>query len=259
VPETFVTFAVGGQTVRGVLHTPETETPAPAVLWLHGFFGHRGETHRLFVEGARRLAKLGIASLRFDFRGCGDSDGEFSDTAIATQVEDARQALAVLRAQPGIDSDRLAVVGYSLGSAIASQLADEAGLGAMVHWSPVVFPVPIFARMGLYAAHPELARQGWIDANGYRVGRRFLGELAPLDPLSALADWRKPLYVLYGAEDMVATTENAEALLSEIPGAQGECLPHGDHAFRSVAASTWLLDRTERWLGQALLPTAVSS
>lgn len=257
--ETFVTFNVGNQTVRGMLHLPDSAEAVPAVLWLHGYFGDRGEAHRMYVEGARRLAERGIASLRFDFRGCGDSDGEFSDTAIATQLEDARCALAVLRAQPGIDGDRLAVVGFSLGSAIASLLADEPGLAAMVHWSPVVFPVPIFARMGLYAAHPELSRQGWIDANGFRVGRRFLSELAPLDPLSALAGWRKPLYVLYGAEDMVATSENAEALIAEVPGAQGECLPHGDHAFRSAAASTWLLDRTEGWLGQALMPTVVSS
>jgi pimeloyl-ACP methyl ester carboxylesterase len=229
------------------------------VLWLHGFFGHRLEAHRLFVEGARRLAKRGIASIRFDFRGSGESDGEFSDTSIATQVEDARRALEILRAQPGVDGSRLALVGYSLGSAIASQLADEPGLQAMVHWAPVVFPVPIFARMGLYAAHPELHRQGWIDANGYKVGRRFLGELAPLDPLSALADWEKPLYVLYGAEDTVATSENAEALLSEIPNAEGERLPHATHTFATVPARTWLLDRTEGWLADKLTGVAIKS
>ncbi|MNS39152.1 fermentation/respiration switch protein [compost metagenome] len=259
MPETFVTFEVDQQTVRGVLHTPETGGPAPAVLWLHGFFGHRMEGRRIFVEGARRLAKRGIASLRIDFRGAGESDGESADSSIATRVADARAAMAFLRAHPAVDGERLAALGFSLGSAIASQLADEPGLQAMVHWSPVVFPVPIFARMGLYAAHPELARQGWIDANGQRAGRQFLSELAPLDPLSALADWDRPLYVLYGAEDMVATSENAEALLSEIPSAQGECLPHGDHAFGTVAASTWLLDRTEAWLGSTLSPMAVSS
>lgn len=259
MPESFVTFTVENQTVRGVLHLPETGgASVPAVLWLHGFFGHRLEAHRLFVDGARRLAKHGIASLRFDFRGCGESDGDFSDTSISTQVADARRALAVLREQANVDVSRLAVVGFNLGSAIASQLADEPGLAAMVHWSPVVFPVPIFARMGLYAAHPELARQGWIDANGYKVGREFLGELAPLDPLSALMTWEKPLYVLYGAEDMVATSENAEALISEVAGAEGECLPHANHIFSTVANRTWLLERTERWLVEKLSGVTVS-
>lgn len=252
-------FMVDGQTVRGTLHLPETATgPVPAVLWLHGFRGNRTEAHRLFLDGARRLAKLGIASLRFDFRGCGESDGDFVDLTITSMKEDTRAALAALRARPEVDASRVGLVGISLGCAIASQLGEEADLNAMVFWSPVVFAVPIFARMGLYAAHPELARQGWIDANGYRVGRQFLAELAPLDPLGALAMWEKPLYVLYGGEDMVSTTENAEALLSEVPGATGECNAHADHVFGTVPWRTWLLDRTEHFLSNQLLGAAAS-
>lgn len=252
-------FVVGGQTVRGSLHLPESGAgPAPAVVWLHGFRGNRNEAHRLFVDGARRLAKHGIASLRFDFRGCGESDGDFVELTIASMLEDARAAIAALRARSEVDPRRVGLVGMSLGCAIASQLAEEAELSALAFWSPVVFAVPIFARMGLYAAHPELARQGWIDSAGYRVGRQFLSELAPLDPLSALAGWEKPLYVLYGGEDVVTTTENAEALLSEVPGATGERHSHADHTFGTVPWRTWLLDRTEDWLSGQLLGTTAS-
>lgn len=250
--ETPVAFTVAGQTVRGMLHTPDGEAPAPAVLWLHGFTGHRNEAHRLFVDAARRLAERGIASLRFDFRGCGESDGDFFDTSIATQVDDARAALAFLRRQPGVDGQRVAIAGFSLGAAIASQLAHDEAPAALVFWSPMVFPVPIFARLGLYAAHPELSRQGWIDSNGYRVGREFLSELTALDPLGALAGWTRPLLVLYGREDLLATTENAEALLAEIPGAEGESRAHAGHVFGSVPARNWLLERTENWLAERL-------
>jgi hypothetical protein len=71
--------------------------------------------------------------------------------------------------------------------------------------------------------------------------------------------WEKPLYVLYGAEDMVATSENAEALISEVKGAEGECLPHANHIFSTVAGHTWLLDRTEHWLADRLAGVKVSS
>lgn len=249
-------IAVGAQTVRGTLHLPDgAPGPVPAVLWLHGFRGNRVEAHRAFLEGARRLEKHGIASLRIDFRGCGESDGDFAELTITSMKDDARAALAALRARPEIDGQRVGLVGMSLGCAIASQLGDEAALTAMAFWSPVVFAVPIFARMGLYAAHPELSRQGWIDSAGYRVGRQFLAELSPLDPLGALALWEKPLYVLYGGEDVVTTTENAEALLSEVPGAIGECNPQADHVFGTVPWRTWLLDRTEHWMAGQLLGT----
>lgn len=253
-----LSFVVSGQTVRGMLHLPESATgPVPAVIWVHGFRGSRAEAHRAFVEGARRLAARGVASLRFDFRGCGESDGDFVDLTIGSMVEDLRAALAALRDRPELDARRVGLVGISLGCAIASQLGSEADLTAMVFWSPVVFAVPIFARMGLYAAHPELARQGWIDAGGYRVGRQFLAELPALDPLGALAVWEKPLYVLYGGGDVVATSENAEALLSEVPGATGERHPQADHVFGSVPWRTWVLDRTEAFVAGHLLGLTV--
>jgi pimeloyl-ACP methyl ester carboxylesterase len=246
------TITIGTEAVRGTLHLPGNAGPYPAVLWLHGFGGTRVESHRLFVDGARQLARAGVASLRIDFRGAGESDGETRDMTIASQIQDARAALGALRTHPNVDSTRLALLGYSLGAAIASQIGDEAGLAAMVFWSPVVFPAPIFARMGLYAAHPELSRQGWIDAGGRCVGRDFLAELTALDPLGALANWRQPLLVLSGSEDTVATSENAAALLEEVVMAEGEILPGANHVFGSVKSRTWLLERSSAWLGGRL-------
>ncbi|MDB5098863.1 MAG: hypothetical protein JWM80_3284 [Cyanobacteria bacterium RYN_339] len=255
--ETPFNIEIAGLTLRGTLHLPGTAGPYPAVLWLPGFGGTRVECHRLFVDGARQLAKLGVASLRIDFRGCGESDGDTVDMTIGSQVEDARAALAALRTHPNVASDRLAVIGFSLGAAIASQLGAEPGLQALAVWSPVVFPVPIFARMGLYAAHPELARQGWIDCNGRKIGRDFLAELTALDPLGALSTFGRPLLVLYGSDDTVATCENAQALLEEIPGAEGACLDKANHIFGSVKARTWLLDRTATWIEGKLLGVRV--
>lgn len=252
MPETLATLDVGGAAVRGVLHLPEGEGPFPAVLWLHGFGGSRVEARRLFVDGARRLAARGIASLRIDFRGCGESDGEFERTSVGTMTADAEAGLVWLARHEAIDADRVGVLGFSLGATVASQLADTSDAAAMALWSPVVFPGPIFARLGLYAAHPELARQGWIDGGGLKVGRAFMQELAALDPLGAMTRWRRPLYVLYGKDDMVATTENAEALLEEIPGAEGECCAHADHAFGTIKARNWLLERTENWFAEQL-------
>jgi pimeloyl-ACP methyl ester carboxylesterase len=246
--ETPFTVAIGPATLRGTLHLPDASRPCPAVLWLHGFGGTRVEAHRLFVDGARKLALQGVASLRIDYRGCGESDGDSLDMTIESQLADARAALEALASHPNVDASRIAVVGFSLGAAIASQLTQADGVAAMAFWSPVVFPVPIFARMGLYSAHPELSRQGWIDHCGLRIGRDFLSGLTALDPLGALADWNAPLLVLYGGQDTTTTNENAEALMEEIPGAEGACLPDAGHTFASYKARSWLLDRTADWV-----------
>ncbi len=82
--EVYTSFASAGETVAAVLHVPES-TPAPGVIMCHGFTGHKAETHRLFVHTARDFAAHGLAVLRFDFRGSGDSAGDFRDMTITRE------------------------------------------------------------------------------------------------------------------------------------------------------------------------------
>ena len=77
--ETPVVFDSKGQQIVGMLHVPNGRGRFPGALLLHGFTGTKTESHRMFVKLSRRLAEHGIASLRFDFRGSGDSAGEFEE------------------------------------------------------------------------------------------------------------------------------------------------------------------------------------
>jgi hypothetical protein len=75
--------------------------------------------------------------------------------------------------------------------------------------------------------------------------------------LAALATFDRPLLVLYGGDDTVATSENAQALIEEIEGAEGACLEKANHIFGSVKARTWLLDRTAEWISGKLVGVRV--
>src|SRR5262249_25576500 len=108
--------------LRGVWHRAAGARTRPAVLLLHGFTGHRAEDGRLFVLTGRALAQSGIDCLRCDFRGSGDSDGDFDAMTLSSELEDARAALAWLMRQARIDRARLGVVGLSLGSVVAQLL-----------------------------------------------------------------------------------------------------------------------------------------
>ncbi|MEB3198309.1 MAG: alpha/beta fold hydrolase [Candidatus Sericytochromatia bacterium] len=238
-------------TLRGSWTLPEGPGPHPLVVWLHDFGSNRSESRGLFVTGARHLAACGFASLRFDFRGFGESGGQSADSTISTMVRDVEAVLAHASHNPSVMGSCVTLLGFGLGGAIASQLAQHPAVSAMVMWSPIVFPVPIFARLGLYAAHPEIQRQGWMDAGGFRVGRTFLKELVDLDPLAALCEWNKPLLVLWGEDDTVATSENAAALVEERPGAEGHACPLADHHFGTLKARSWLSEHTTTWLRQA--------
>src|SRR2546430_10860582 len=114
-----VNFASDGLKLAGILHLPDAG-PAErraAFLVLHGFGSNKDGGGGTTV--AKMLAGLGYAALRFDFRGCGESEGERGRVICMEQVKDTRNALSFLATRPQVDPKRIAVVGQSFGAAVA--------------------------------------------------------------------------------------------------------------------------------------------
>ena len=113
-------------TLRGMLHIPDNAPgKVPVVCIFHGFTGTKVEPHFIFVKLSRRLEKTGIASLRFDFGGSGESDGDFEDMTILTELDDAKAILDYAKSLPFADAERIGVVGLSMGGTVASLLAGD--------------------------------------------------------------------------------------------------------------------------------------
>jgi len=115
-----VTFASEGLKLVGVLHLPDghgTRDPLPAFLVLHGFGSNKDSGGS--IATARMLAGFGYAALRFDMRGCGESDGTRGRVICLEQVEDTKSALSFLATRGEIDGQRIAVIGASFGAAVA--------------------------------------------------------------------------------------------------------------------------------------------
>src|SRR5881397_966298 len=108
-----------GKILRGMVHRPailkSASGRAPGVVFFHGFTGDRMESHWMFVKCSRALAWAGIASLRFDFYGSGESEGEFSEVTLQGEIADARVAIEFFRRQKGINPERTGLLGLSLG------------------------------------------------------------------------------------------------------------------------------------------------
>lgn len=243
--ESFAQFSVDGQRLYGMLHTPDAQAPAagwPSVVMLHGFTGNRTESHRNFVLFARYLAGRGVAALRFDFRGSGDSQGDFSEMTALREVEDAVAAAAYLRRQPGLDPERVMLLGFSMGGMVAALAAGTVRPHRLALWAPAL---------------PELwlpmLRGGFLppvvsDYGGWPLGRAFLQEVVRLRPLEAAAAWGGEARVFHGDADQTCPPEwgvrYAAALRCEAVG-----LPGAGHTFDSLEAVETLHRETARFLG----------
>jgi pimeloyl-ACP methyl ester carboxylesterase len=116
-----------GVTLAGTITLPEGEGPFPAVVLVSGSGSQdRNEEifgHKPFLVLSDRLTKAGIAVLRYDDRGAGQSTGDASAATSADLSMDAEAALRFLREQPKIDAGRVGIAGHSEGGLIAPMVA----------------------------------------------------------------------------------------------------------------------------------------
>jgi uncharacterized protein len=114
-----VTFLSNGLKLAGVLHVPDLRAGErrPGFLVLHGFGSNKDSGGTMAT--ARLYASFDYVTLRFDMRGCGESEGPRGRVICLEQVEDTKSAFAFLAARPEVDAERIAVSGQSFGAAVA--------------------------------------------------------------------------------------------------------------------------------------------
>ena len=111
-----------GLTLRGVLEGATSLENEQVVILMHGFQGNRGyEAGNLLYDLAHVLNAAGLATLRMDFAGCGQSDGDFANMTVLSELLDGMAMIDFVRAKMGVKV--IDLVGHSQGGVVASMLA----------------------------------------------------------------------------------------------------------------------------------------
>lgn len=135
IEHTRVRFDSGGVELAGYFHRPaDTDGKIPCVVMGHGFSGTQD---RLF-DTAEHFAEAGFAALTFDYRSFGESGGEPRQlVSVRGQLEDWRSAIRFARGLEGVDPDRIALWGSSLGGGhVVSAAAEDPRIAAVVAQIP---------------------------------------------------------------------------------------------------------------------------
>lgn len=246
----------------GILTRPASAEVAPAVLLIHGFASDKEEVGGFYRNLADRLAEAGYVSLRFDFPGSGDHTEGFEVNTITTFVRDAQNAFEWLAAHDWVDAERMGIVGFSLGGAVASLIAgQDERVDALVLWST---PGNLAtSQRELYEQYYDAAReQGTVEADlGFRtvtLSPEFFESRFAYFPLHAITTYTAPLLVVHGEADDTVPVEAARELVANA-GSYDITLrivPGADHIFNVLTSdpsdSELVLDITTAWLGEKL-------
>ena len=236
-PAAAVTSDVLVDSDRGVkIHTtvcvPDRGRRWPLVVLCHGFLGDRTVNGHAAAL-AEMLAEAGIASIRPDFSGCGQSEEGFDQYTLAHMTADVDACIAYMAANYPIDTDTVGLVGHSMGGRLVSLYLGGAGrydVDAAALWSPAngdglrgaeFLDIEDFAHVEQAAADAMAngAAVGW----GVPISGAYFDGMANSHPNEALTNADIPLLLCYtGNEGIISgqTQQETIAAVQAHPGNQ---------------------------------------
>lgn len=218
--------------LAGVLQTPDGKTSYPLVLLLHGFTGDK--ENAVIADTANKLEKMGIASLRIDFNGHGQSEGDFQDMTVPNEIEDAKRAFAYARALPAVTD--IAIAGHSQGGVVTSMVAGELG-EEQVKCIVLMAPAAVLkedARRGVLfgvSYNPENPPEYVEIFGGHKVGRNYIQTAIDLPIYETAVQYQGPACIIHGKSDSIVPYTYAEVYNYIYINSELHLLSGQDHSF----------------------------
>jgi pimeloyl-ACP methyl ester carboxylesterase len=258
----------GEHPLNGTLTLPDGGLPAPAVAIASGSgpldrdSNHRRARFDVARQLAHALAAGGLASLRYDKRGVGESPGDWRTAGLYDNVDDLGRALDALAARPEVDPGRILLAGHSEGAILAAALAAR-GVPAsgvvllsmsaapgeeLLRWQArtiaPTLPAPVRALLRLFrvdlekkvAANHERIKATTTDLariGGAKINARWHREFLAHDPRADLRRITVPVLALTGEKDLQVDPADLETIAATVPGgATIRLVPDLSHTLR---------------------------
>lgn len=191
--------------LSGILQLPDQKEQYPLVVILHGFTSSKEMP--MLAELADDLEQAGIASLRFDFNGHGESEGRFQDMTVLNEIEDAKKAVSYASSLPQVMS--VSIAGHSQGGVVASMVAGELGNGkikSLALMAPAAVLREDAIRGNLFGVQfDSLNPPEYVEIfGGHKVGRNYIKAAQNLPIYETAAGYHGPAFMLHGTGDTVA-------------------------------------------------------
>ena len=224
--------------LKAIIQSPKLQDgeKCPMVVFCHGFSGSKDGP--MFELIADTLQAHGIASIRFDFNGHGDSEGAFQDMTVPNEIEDAKKVVAYVRDLRYVSD--LAIVGHSQGGVVASmtagQLSEQLGQ-------------PAFKAVALMAPAAVL-RDDAIRGNtmgkmydpfdpgeyvelfgGLKLGGNYIRTAFSLPIYETAAKYQGPALIIHGTADRVVPYTYGERFHEIWPKSELVIQDYFDHGF----------------------------
>jgi putative redox protein len=202
-----------GDELSAKLEMPEDQIPAAYALFAHCFTCNKNLTAVRTISKA--LNSKGIAVLRFDFTGLGESEGDFADTNFSSNVEDLICAADMLKKD--FEAPAL-LIGHSLGGVAvlfaAGQIESVQAVATIGAPSSPAHVAHLF-NADLEELKKNDVAEVTIGGRAFTIKKQFLDDLESQNMEKTVKELRKPILVMHSPQDTTVGIENAGEIYQE--------------------------------------------
>ncbi len=232
--------SIPAHSIPAIVTMPKGDGPFPAVVMLHGTGSDKHEAGGGYDVAAPMMADAGIATIRIDFMGNGDSTASYKDYNYTSANIDAKAAADYMAKLDTVDANKLAVMGWSQGgtNALLAAAKYPGTFKAAVTWAGALDLTTMFDNFT--AAYETAKTTGSYDMafdwrDSLPVGERWFREVKETKVLDAIKDLKTPVLSIHGDKDdtvPMADSENVQKTL----GTNNLCVIEGaDHTYNIFA------------------------
>lgn len=231
----------------------------PAVIMLHGNGSTRHEAGNAYDYTAPELAKAGIATIRFDYIGNGDSTSDYIDFTYDKGVADAMKCYEYLSTLPSIDMERVGIMGWSMGGRLALLTAGRNDVfKSVLTWAGA------YDQKGNEEEQYAIAKENGFYLVEYdwreplKQSPAYYECAMNIDYPAEVAAIKAPILAINGTEDNVVLPETAQQIIdaSTSEGSRVLLLEGADHTFNVFSGDNTTLENltkeTINWFNETL-------
>lgn len=242
-----------GKTIRASLYIAQNND-APWVIMCPGFTSNRIGPKYFYVSMARYFASNGINANSFDFSGCGESDGLFSDISISSFCSDLLSAYYYIK--NNFDPSKVLVLGHSFGGTVAALTAEKILIKGLILISPLA-DTKKHAQGHEYIVKKGINREGFYEFGPHEMKIDFLNGFRESDPVNAISkNFTGKIILLQGEVDEQITPEESSAYLTRARDLgidiDYHIVQNGDHRFFNVSSRKFIQETIVNWIKEKI-------
>lgn len=250
--------------IPAIFTYPKEKGNYPVVILCHGTASNKNEVGDMYVMLANQLIKAGIASIRFDYAGCGESKALPQELTFFGEVEDTYEIYKYLLDCDMVDSSKIGILGLSQGARIMAELfkiVPELRFG--ISWSGACQ-----SNEGLFE---EWHKNYYNEAikNGYAVvpmtwgenliiSKEWFDDIKKSTPLEGFKNYKGPILAIAGVEDDIIPFEHTSEIIKFCTNIDSRAIlyPRSNHIFNILSGDLTVMNtvikETIEWINKIL-------